>query len=349
VRQIICHHEREFGRAFPLPFFAELRFFDALCGRDDALRAAHDGDVGVHFAERAFDVRPEFLERRALEHEHVQRVAHFAIQAEADGVVDALGGRALFYPHPRAAGTVERCGNAVLFGDRAEERHRASRTACHGEPHGAFRKERVRCAVLFAVHEPEGAFGQPSREERGAERVLFDRGGGAERVPADAKYRSISVFDDARGVCEHVRSALEHEGHDAERRAPPFDHVPRALAFLDDFTDARRRVRPTAQAVDHVFSHARRELQAPDGAAASARVGDVRCVGARDFGEHARIFQARREFLEEAADRGVAHFRERAERGRCAQHGALDGVGGGLRNDDELPELRERDDAIPRL
>ena len=143
----------------------------------------------------------------------------------------------------------------------------------------------MRCAVLFAVHEPEGAFGHPSREERGAERVLFDRGGGAERVPADAKYRSISVFDDARGVCEHVRSALEHEGHDAERRAPPFDQVARALAFLDDFTDARRRVRPTAQAVDHVFSHARRELQAPDGAAASARVGDGRCVGAGDFGK----------------------------------------------------------------
>ena len=107
------------------------------------------------------------------------------------------------------------CG-AGLSGDRPELRHRRTATPRNGEGDARVGEQRVTGRPIGLGNQLDASFGQTGGDESGTQGVLHDRDRRAECVASYAHDGGVPSAQHSGGVCENVRSTLEHEAHHSE-------------------------------------------------------------------------------------------------------------------------------------
>ena len=199
----------------------------------------------------------------------VERVAHLAIQGVQDGGPETRFVGAPSTDQPCAAGAMETHREPGLASHGAQLLDRRSGAARHREREERVREQRVPRRPRRRAQERCRCDREAGLGQRWTQRVLLDGARRAQRIRADAEHHRVAAPQDARGVGEHVRSALEHEADDPQRGAALLHPPALMVDRLHQGVPARGRVAPRPQTRHHVRPHAGRQHQA-GGAAARA-------------------------------------------------------------------------------
>ena len=150
--------------------------------------------------------------------------------------------------------------------------------------------------------------------ERWDQRMVHDRFGGTEGIAADAQHRRVARAKHTSCICKYIWAALEHKAHDTQWSALRSNTPPSVMHLFNDLLARRRGVSPDPKAVDHVGTHALRQLQASGRSAASCGRLHVEVIGCSHKREHVVVFECCSERIEERRNLFVRYGGERCKR-----------------------------------
>ena len=144
--------------------------------------------------------------------------------------------------------------------------------------------------------------------------MAHDRFGCAEGIAADAQHRRVARAKHTSCICKYIWPTLEHKAHDTQWSALRSNTPPSVMHLFNDLLARRRGVSPDPKAVDHVGTHALRQLQASGRSAASCGRLHVEVIGCSHKREHVVVFECCSERIEEPRNLFVRYGGERGER-----------------------------------
>lgn len=210
-------------------------------------------------------------------------------------------------------------------------------TTGDGERQPRVVKESPARGVLGRIDQVDRATGQASRVERGNQQMVANRARRAQGVASDAKHDGVAALQDTRCVCEHVGTTLEHERHDAERRAPRLDGPTFVIDRGHDPQTIERETSPHAQTRCHVGAHLRGYLQAADRPTASSSRFDIDCIRGEHVCERMVVLDEFREKPEEVVDATACGSLQHRKAFDGVRDRGIDNATNRRRNDEDCP------------